>query len=183
MMPNKKAAQAGTRTASTTTLDHNNSPKNIRPPFWLPFNVESYRADTADLSTVEHGAFLLLRLHYWRSGPPRDDNKILARIAGLSITEWRRVRPSLERFFDIADEWINWDWDEELEKAYAHIQKASAAAKKGADARWAKERNRLKNNFASDTPGMRSASDSDTEGFANYKSGGVPPEPPPDPRG
>jgi uncharacterized protein YdaU (DUF1376 family) len=177
MSPNNKAVQAGTRTAQNTAINGRDSSKRIKQPFWLPFNTESYRASTADLSTLEHGAFLLLRLHYWHTGPLKNDNKILARIAGLSASEWRKVRPSLERFFEIDQEWINAEWDVELEKAFECIDKKSKAGKKAADARWQGERDQSESR-GSDTNRMRGASESDTDWNANYKSGGRPPENP-----
>jgi uncharacterized protein YdaU (DUF1376 family) len=178
MTPNKKAVQAGTRTASNAAIDGRNSSKKIKQPFWLPINTESYRAETADLSTLEHGAFLLLRLHYWRTGPLENNDKRLARISGLTVPEWKEVRRSLERFFDIDTEWINWEWDGELAKAFAYIQKASDAGKVGADNRWRMERERKARESESDTNRMRGASEPDTNRYANYKSGGKPPETP-----
>lgn len=67
----------------------------------LPFWTDSYLADTRHLSTLEHGAYLLLLMEAWRrptcSLP--DDDKMLARLAGLSVHEWYEIKPTIMAFF------------------------------------------------------------------------------------
>jgi uncharacterized protein YdaU (DUF1376 family) len=59
--------------------------------------TDSYLADTRHLSTEEHGAYLLLLMAMWRSpdGWLEDDDHRLARMAGLGVKKWRRIRPAL----------------------------------------------------------------------------------------
>ena len=68
----------------------------------LPLFTDAYLADTRHLTTEEHGAYLLLLMCAWRSSGCEltDDDKTLARIAGLSPTRWRRLKPALVQFFD-----------------------------------------------------------------------------------
>lgn len=71
----------------------------------LPLFTDAYLADTRHLTTEEHGAYLLLLICAWRSRECalRDNDKTLARIAGLSPTRWRRMKPALIDFFEVKD--------------------------------------------------------------------------------
>jgi len=56
---------------------------------WMRFNVGDYLADTMHLSTMQHGVYLLLIMHYFKRGelPPTDGG--LARIAKIPTRQWR----------------------------------------------------------------------------------------------
>lgn len=71
----------------------------------LPLFTDAYLADTRHLTTEEHGAYLLLLMCAWRSDGCQleDDDKTLARIAGLSPTRWRRLKPVMEKFFTVRE--------------------------------------------------------------------------------
>lgn len=71
----------------------------------MPLFTDAYLADTRHLTTEEHGAYLLLLMCAWRSKDCTlaDDDGALARIAGLSPTKWRRMKPVLRGFFNIED--------------------------------------------------------------------------------
>jgi len=71
----------------------------------LPFFTDAYLADTRHLTTEEHGAYLLLLMCAWRTRgcALKDDDKLLGRIAGVSPTKWRRLRPILVDFFLVTD--------------------------------------------------------------------------------
>jgi uncharacterized protein YdaU (DUF1376 family) len=66
---------------------------------WMPLYVGDYIADTRHLRTVEHGAYLLLIMHYWRKGSLPDNDELLARITGIKLAEWCTMRPIIEAFF------------------------------------------------------------------------------------
>ena len=83
---------------------------------WMPFYWGDYLAETAHLSTEEHGAYLLLIGAYWQAGGPLvDDDRRLARITRLSLRRWKVVRETLAEFFTITDQkWYLRRVDDEL---------------------------------------------------------------------
>ena len=66
---------------------------------WMPLYIGDYLAGTRRLSTLQHGAYLLLLMEYWRSGPLPDDDEQLAVIAGMDARSWRAQATSVRRFF------------------------------------------------------------------------------------
>lgn len=104
---------------------------------WMPLYVSDYLGDTAHLTTLEHGTYLLLLMHAWKKDgelPTGDDR--LRRIARLSPDEWSDVRDSvLEFFHQDGDTLRNGRLDAELEKAHARVEAASRAGKASARAR------------------------------------------------
>lgn len=90
---------------------------------WMPLYVADYRKDTARLTTEQHGAYLLLIMDYWVGGPLPDDDVALAQITRLEGRQWKRHRPALERFFQIANgQWAHKRVEEEREKAERHAE-------------------------------------------------------------
>lgn len=73
-----------------------------RPDSFMPLWIGDYLADTSHLSAAEHGAYLLMLMHYWRSGPLPDAEDVLMRIARMSRAEWKSSRLTLREFFDEA---------------------------------------------------------------------------------
>lgn len=71
---------------------------------YMPLYVADYLADAAHLSTVEHGAYLLLIMTYWQRGEalPDDDRK-LARITRMEPRSWLRIKPAISEFFEVSD--------------------------------------------------------------------------------
>lgn len=100
----------------------------------MPLYVADYLADTRRLSTLEHGAYLLLIMDYWTTGGLPTDERKLARIAGLSDKEWARVRPAVSEFFD--GDWKHKRVDAELAKAAEKSAAARANGSRGARSKW-----------------------------------------------
>ena len=62
--------------------------------------VADYLGDTRHLTTEQHGAYLLLLMTMWRSdGVLSDDPAKLARIAGVTVARWAKIRDDLMAFF------------------------------------------------------------------------------------
>jgi uncharacterized protein YdaU (DUF1376 family) len=93
---------------------------------WMPLYIGDYLADTARLTTEQHGAYLLLMMDYWRNGAPPDDDEILRNIVRLSKFLWKKHRTVLEKFFTVKDgRWTHKRIDEEMVSAGASKAKAS----------------------------------------------------------
>lgn len=102
----------------------------------MPLYVADYLADTGHLSTVEHGAYMLLIMHYWQNDGLPDDDKRLARVVRLPFDEWIEIRDVLSEFF--GEGWRHQRIDAELEKTRAIISKRRTAGKAGASQRYGK---------------------------------------------
>lgn len=70
---------------------------------WMPLYVNDYLGDTQHLGTAEHGAYLLLLMHSWKTGPLPDDDRQLARIARTDMPSWKRMAKTIRAFFRAAD--------------------------------------------------------------------------------
>ncbi len=100
-----------------------------RPNSFMKMYWGDYFADTRHLSTLQHGAYLLLIAYYWSSGKPLpDDDKILQRITGLHGNSWKAVRKILGKFFTINNGvWSHKRIDAELKKSTEIYDKKVAA--------------------------------------------------------
>lgn len=97
---------------------------------WMPLYVADYLKDTRRLTTLQHGAYMLLIMEYWTAGSLPTDDATLAQIAGLSSQEWSKNRSAIERLFRPG--WKHKRVEEELAKA----AEKSGKAKKSAKRRW-----------------------------------------------
>jgi uncharacterized protein YdaU (DUF1376 family) len=93
--------------------------------------TDAYLADTHDLTTLEHGAYLLMLMKMWRAGGylPNDEAK-LARIAGVGRREWDRIRDHIMPFFRLENGQITQGrLQDELRRARSRSQKAAESAR------------------------------------------------------
>ena len=69
---------------------------------YMQLYTSDYLADTAHLTTEEHGAYLLLIMNYWQRGKPLDNTDgRLAHVARLSADRWAAVEGVLGQFFKV----------------------------------------------------------------------------------
>jgi hypothetical protein len=66
---------------------------------WMPLHIADYLSDTGHLTATEHGAYLLLIMHYWQNGSLPQNERVIARIAKLSVDQWEESRDRLMSFF------------------------------------------------------------------------------------
>jgi len=109
---------------------------------YMQLYVADYLADTAHLTTLEHGAYLMLMFNYWQRGESfkandeRSLNKRLATVARLSVSEWDEVKGALSEFFDVTDtEWSQARIERDLAAVNAKSTKAKQAGKASAERR------------------------------------------------
>ena len=96
---------------------------------WMPLYVGDYLGDTGHLTTAQHGAYLLLMMHYWRKGELPDDDRQLSKIAKLPLKTWCEYRATLQDFF--YDGWKHKRIDAELAKMMRVSEKRAIAGQKG----------------------------------------------------
>ena len=96
---------------------------------WMPLYVGDYLGDTGHLTTAQHGAYLLLMMHYWRKGELPDDDRQLSKITKLPLKTWREFRPTLQDFFHCG--WRHKRIDAELERMLRVSEKRAIAGQKG----------------------------------------------------
>lgn len=106
---------------------------------YIQLYVSDYLADTAHLSTLENGAYLLLIFNYWQRGESfkaKDQqtlNKRLASVARLSNEEWENIKETLAEFFEINEtEWKHTRIDRDLDAVNSKSEKAREAGKASA---------------------------------------------------
>jgi uncharacterized protein YdaU (DUF1376 family) len=97
---------------------------------FMPFFPADYLADTLDLTTEEHGAYLLLMMALWRSdGSIEYDPARLATTTRVSLKRWPSIWGALSRFFVVKDGRLSQGrLLREIDKA---IKRKKAAAKNG----------------------------------------------------
>lgn len=106
---------------------------------WMPIYVGDHVTETSRLALEQHGAYIRLMLDYWRSGPPPDDDAILATIVRAQLSQWRKLRPVLSAFFIIADGvWRHAQLDAALISARERQTRAEEKARNAAENRWRK---------------------------------------------
>ena len=128
---------------------------------YMPFYIDDYLSATIELSTFEHGCYMLLLIHLWRAGGelPNDPAK-LARICRCSQSHFKKAWSSISPFFEIRGTKVT---QHRVSHELRLLESRAEQKRKAASARWHDKP--LKNNNPSDAgasePHMRAASGSD----------------------
>lgn len=93
---------------------------------WMPLHIADYLSDTGHLNAAEHGAYLLLIMHYWQNGHLPQNEKLIARVARMTVDQWEESRDVIAMLF--GPNWTHKRIDAELSKADDIIEKRRAAA-------------------------------------------------------
>jgi len=97
---------------------------------WMPLYVGDYIVKTTHLTTIQHGAYLLLIMHYWTNGCLPTTDKELMAIARMTSDEWASNCYAIAKFFD--RNWRHERIEEELRRVRSKSEKRSISGLKGA---------------------------------------------------
>lgn len=108
----------------------------------LPLWTDAYLADTRHLTTLEHGAYLLLMMEAWRRPHTNlpDDDRILARLTGLSAVEWDAVKAVVMDLWFLDRRKKVWT-QKRLSAEKVYVAEKSASQRDRATKRWNKREN------------------------------------------
>jgi uncharacterized protein YdaU (DUF1376 family) len=98
---------------------------------WMPIYWGDYLRDTQDLTTLQHGMYLLLIAHYWQHDGLPDDEAKLARISKTSLYQWRSNCLAIASMF--LPGWKHKRIEAELEKHRTISEKRAFAGRKGGE--------------------------------------------------
>jgi uncharacterized protein YdaU (DUF1376 family) len=115
--------------------------------------TDAYLSDTRCLTTIEHGAYLLLLMEAWRR--PHcdlpDDDRILARLAGLTIDDWMEIKATILAFWTFDGRGKTWKQKRlMIERDRARVRSKSQSDK--AVKRWSKTKHSDAAAYAGECP-------------------------------
>src|SRR6266498_3763738 len=94
----------------------------------LPLWTDAYIADTTHLSDAEHGRYLLMLMHLWRTPNKKfpNDDAWLARKFGRTADEIRELfRPLIAEFFKSTGNWL---YQARINREFSRVQAVSQRA-------------------------------------------------------
>lgn len=101
----------------------------------LPLWTDAYLGDTTHLTTIEHGAYLLLLFTAWRT-PTYDlpnDDRLLARFCRLTDGQWQRIKPTVMAYWRLKNgRWSNGRLLDERDAVRRKVAQRSDAGKASA---------------------------------------------------
>lgn len=110
---------------------------------WMPLFTTDYLGDTHHLTLEQHGAYMLMIMHYWNHGGPISDEQQIKQLLGLhSVTganRWRSICLAIAPMFQ--DGWRLPKLDALIEKANSISEKRSLSGFKGGSISRGKDNN------------------------------------------
>ena len=108
---------------------------------WVQLFIQSFRGRLSVLSPAGVGAYMRLFLAYLdQQGPLADEDRKLARIVGVTMKEWKQLRPEVEDVMEVRDEHFH---DDIADERIAKFKDRSGTNKQTAEARHAAEKQPL----------------------------------------
>lgn len=109
---------------------------------WYPWHFELYANDTMHLTCLQDGAYRRLIDHYMKTRQALpDDDRALANITRLGLADWQEIAADVRAFFKPRNGKL---YQTRCEQTLASQEKGSTTrsetAKKAAEARWLKEK-------------------------------------------
>ena len=95
----------------------------------MPLYVGDYLRDTRHLTTLQHGAYLLLLMEYWTKGELPKDSEKIRKLCGLTPQLWRSNSLAIASMF--SPDWRHARVERELAKAAEISLKRSVYGAKG----------------------------------------------------
>lgn len=109
---------------------------------WMPLLIDKYLGDTTDLTTEQHGAYMLLLMAMWKKdGALPNDDQRLASITRLPASRWKASKGVLMEFFRPTEDGSGITQKRlsvELQRSKAATDAKAEAGAKGAAKRWQK---------------------------------------------
>lgn len=96
---------------------------------WMPLYIGDYLRDTRHLTTLQHGAYLLLIMEYWTKGELPTSVTKLRRICNLTSRQWESNCLALASMF--TPDWRHARVELELEKSRQISLKRAVYGAKG----------------------------------------------------
>jgi len=132
---------------------------------WFPFYVGDYRAETQGFSHEERGIYVdLLCAYCHRQAPLPDDDKALAKLAGVSLPKWRGVRKVIGPVFTVSQGvWRLPRLDEQIAHGLEVREKRRRAGQVGGRRSWEKRQANASANASDESKQMLNKSQSQSQ--------------------
>ena len=96
---------------------------------WMKLYIGDELSNTAHMTVEEFGAYISLKMHYWRFGCLPTDDERLARIARVSVDKWQTLKPAIGPLFE--DDWRDPKLEEQRGEAEDKHKARVEAGRKG----------------------------------------------------